>query len=210
VYFPSGSDVSTAFKEKLKLLLDWSVTPLQYGDHRIYVAVTILRLWRDRARFRAYRKECLQPDDAIQDTLFDWLNDSTIAHEPGNLEVVACLFGHMVSYELFSYSRYIQRLIARGERGLELDQVYTQRQKTTHQLMPAQEPESKHRKFVQSIPFPEGEADSATQRRILLYGLKSHRTVEEASDTELKTTILTALPAIFLGTTPSIMLDNNI
>ena len=50
--FDDTSDISDTFTRKLDFLLTWSVTPLQYGDHRPYAAACLLQLWRDKAEER--------------------------------------------------------------------------------------------------------------------------------------------------------------
>lgn len=122
-FFQNGPDNTPVFKEKLDMLLTWSVTPLQYGDHRPFAAVTLVRLWRDRARERATRRDIETPSDFLQDQLFDWLDSSEVAGETNNLRDVALLYGKLVKQELFSYTKYIQRLIARGEPGLSFTEV---------------------------------------------------------------------------------------
>ena len=112
------SEPSDAFAAKLEFLLTWAVTPLQYGDHRPYAAAGLLQVWRNRAEERAIRRDAPSPDEAVQGLLFDWLNTSDVAHEPGNLPAVALLLGQLVKHGLFSYDAYMQRLIARGEEGL--------------------------------------------------------------------------------------------
>ena len=42
-----------SFARKLDILLTWSVTSLQYGDHRPYAAACILEEWRRKAGERA-------------------------------------------------------------------------------------------------------------------------------------------------------------
>ena len=48
-----------------------------------------------------------------------------VAAEPENLPAVALLFGQLVKYGLFSYPKYIQRLISRGEEGLSFTEVWS-------------------------------------------------------------------------------------
>lgn len=69
------------------------------------------------------RRKKDSPDDFLQDQLFDWLDSSEVAADIGNLPSLAVLFGQLVRRGLFSYERYIQRLIARGERGLSSSEV---------------------------------------------------------------------------------------
>jgi mediator of RNA polymerase II transcription subunit 12 len=111
------------FKDKLQMLLTWSVTPLQFGDHRPAAAVTLIRNWRDRVGERATRRDFRSPDDFLQEQLFDWLDTAEIAGDPHNLRAICSLFGKLVKLELFSYAGYIQHLIARGESGLSTNDV---------------------------------------------------------------------------------------
>jgi mediator of RNA polymerase II transcription subunit 12 len=122
-FFQNELDNMPAFQEKLDMLLTWSVTTLQYGDHRPFAAITLIRLWRDRACERATRRGTESPNDFLQDQLFDWLDTSEVAEEAKNLRDVALLYGELVKEELFSYTKYIQRLIARGEPGLSFTEV---------------------------------------------------------------------------------------
>ena len=108
---------------KLDILLAWSVTPLQYGDHRPFAAVTLIQLWRNRACDRACRRDTGTPSQFLQDQLFDWLDTSDVAGEPSNIGSVALLYGKLIKHDIFSYSGYIQRLIARAEPGLSFTEV---------------------------------------------------------------------------------------
>lgn len=118
-YFPKGDlhDLPQ-FDVKLDRLLTWSVTPLQYGDHRPFVALTLLKHFRNQAGERANRRDVQAPDQFLQDALFQWLDTSEAAGDINNLRWVTLLYGKLVKYEIFSYPSYIQRLIARGEPGL--------------------------------------------------------------------------------------------
>lgn len=105
------------------MLLTWCVTPLQYGEHRPFAAVTLIRNWRDHAGERATRRDFTPPDEFLQDQLFEWLDSSEVAGEPENIRSVSLLFGKLVKHGIFSYASYIQRLIARGEPGLSYAEV---------------------------------------------------------------------------------------
>lgn len=114
----------SSFKEKLDLLLTWSVTPVQYGDHRPFAAVTLICIWRNKAYARASKRNITKPNDSLQDQLFDWLDTSEIAGETNSIRDVALLYGKLVKHDIFSYSSYIQRLIARGEPGVCYAEVF--------------------------------------------------------------------------------------
>lgn len=99
------------------MLLTWSVTSLQFGQHRPFAAVTIIRHWRIRTAARATRR-CYAPhDELLQDHLFDWLDKAEVAGQPASLSPVSLLYGMLIKHDLFSYVSYIQRLIARGDLG---------------------------------------------------------------------------------------------
>jgi mediator of RNA polymerase II transcription subunit 12 len=118
-----NADQSTLFTSKIHTLLTWSVSRVQFGDHRPFAAVTLLRIWRDKANDRAIRRDIAPPSEFIQDQLFDWLDQSDAAGDEENVKSVALLFGKLVKDDLFSYAIYLQRLIARGEPGLSFKQV---------------------------------------------------------------------------------------
>lgn len=55
--------------------------------------------------------------------MFRWLDTAEVVREEGNEGATAVMFAELVWRGKFSYSRYIQRLIARGEGGLLAGQV---------------------------------------------------------------------------------------
>ncbi|EGO25090.1 hypothetical protein SERLADRAFT_368519 [Serpula lacrymans var. lacrymans S7.9] len=182
-FFDDASDAASTFGEKLDILLTWSVTPLQYGEHRPYAAITLLRRWRERNGNRAIRRDVSSPEAFLQDQLFDWLDSSDIAGEPGNLRSVAVLFGKFVKHELFSYANYVTRLIARGEPSLS----YTQ------------EPGSRHRDFLRWIPIHELTPSLVNQRKVTLHGARARETPEDLSEREIRREIRAVLPIVFGG-----------
>ncbi|KAF9528525.1 hypothetical protein CPB83DRAFT_314750 [Crepidotus variabilis] len=184
VYFDQDTSAQTDFKDKLDLLLTWSVTPLQYGDHRPLAAVTLIKIWRDRACDRASRRDVATPSEFLQDQLFDWLDSSEVSEEKSNVRSIAVLFGKLVKYEIFSYSSYIQRLIARAETGLSS----------------AEEPCSRHRSFLCWIPLYKADASLVNQRKVTLYGVRARRTPEEKTEREIRKEIRGVLPSLFEGT----------
>lgn len=111
-------DSSSSFVDKLDTLLTWAVTSLQYGSHRPYAAVTLLRAYHERNARRELSSATLH------DYLFDWLDSKPVVREAGNLRAVAGLFGKLMKNGLFDYAAYVQRLVARGEEGLSLSEVY--------------------------------------------------------------------------------------
>ncbi|TFK44503.1 hypothetical protein BDQ12DRAFT_21589 [Crucibulum laeve] len=184
-FFGNEFDDTPLFKDKLDMLLTWSVTPLQFGDHRPFAAVTLIRIWRDKACERATRRDMNTPNEFLQDQLFEWLDASDVAGEPTNIRAVALLYGKLVKHELFSYPCYIQRLIARGERGLS----YTEA------------PESRHRRFLRWIPLFNSTPSLVNQRKVILHGVRARETPEDLAESAMRKEIRIALPEIF--TTPN-------
>jgi mediator of RNA polymerase II transcription subunit 12, fungi type len=125
-YFEADAGLSQtegyAFRNKLDVLLTWSIALSQCGDHRPYVACTLLARWKAKETLRARRKGqqslVFTPEETLQHSLFDWLDESDAArkHEE-TLHGVANLFGQLIHLGLFSYSRFVQKLMARGETG---------------------------------------------------------------------------------------------
>ena len=123
-FFDSHQEVdSPHFSRKLSLLLSWSVCYLQYGDHRPYAAASLLGIWRDRTEERASRRDFTSPNELIQDEIFEWLDTNEKARDLRNLTMISILFGELIQKGLFSYDKYIQRLIARGETGLSFSEA---------------------------------------------------------------------------------------
>ncbi|KAJ7647576.1 hypothetical protein FB45DRAFT_893821 [Roridomyces roridus] len=171
------------FIDKLQMLLTWSVTPLQFGDHRPFAAVTLIRNWRVKVGDRATRRDFTGPDEFLQDQLFDWLETSEIAGDPQNLRAVANLFGKLLKDDLFSYSSYVQRLVARGESGLS----YT-------------EPNgSRHREFLRCIPLWNSTSSLTSQRKVILHGARARETPEDLHEREIRKEIRALLPDLFNG-----------
>ncbi|TFY65710.1 hypothetical protein EVG20_g5379 [Dentipellis fragilis] len=180
-YFFDPQWTDAQLSSKVDRLLTWSVTPLQYGDHRPYAAVTLLRKWCDRAEDRATRRDYTSPTELLQDLLFDWLDTRPVAGEAQNLEAVALLFGWLVKSELFSYALYVQRLIARCEPGLQS----------------SDEGGSRHRNFLRWIPLYKSNAATINQRKVTLHGVRARETPEDANEREMRREVRTLLPELF-------------
>ncbi|KAL5506968.1 SRB8 [Sanghuangporus vaninii] len=183
----SGDSQPEIFSRKLFLLLSWGVCWLQYGDHRPYAAATLLRQWRDRAEERACRRDIESPDDFIQDGLFDWLDTDPKLCDDRNLTMTTLLFGELIQKGLFSYDRYIQRLIARGEMGLSFNE----------------EPASRHRKLLRVIPLYSPAPALVSQRKLALYGVRTRTIPEDQVEKGLKDEIRDLLPEVFKGESAS-------
>ncbi|KAI0293333.1 hypothetical protein B0F90DRAFT_1763644 [Multifurca ochricompacta] len=177
-FFDAGIESEQLFAAKLDRLLTWSVTSLQFGDHRPYVAATILRRARAQWGARAARRNSAAPDGKLQDLLFEWLDKEDTCNEVAS---VALLFGELVRSELFSYASYVQRLIARCEPGL----LYSEKNG------------SRHREFLRWIPLHNSTPAIVNQRRVTLYGVRARDTPEESNEREMRREVRLMFPEIF-------------
>ncbi|KAF4567767.1 RNA polymerase II mediator complex subunit [Pleurotus pulmonarius] len=180
-FFAFDTPHDPAFSDKLDRLLTWSVSPFQFGEHRPFAAVTLIREWRDRVLERAHRRHFPPPSEFLQDHLFEWLDTSEVAGDAKNIRAVSLIFGKLVKHELFSYAEYLQRLIARGETG----------------LLQTDNPVSRHRSFLRWIPIYNSEPSLASQRKVTLYGPRIRDTPECLNEREIRKEIRTLLPELF-------------
>jgi mediator of RNA polymerase II transcription subunit 12, fungi type len=112
-YFETGDGAfPDLFKRKLRLLLTWGVTS-ECGGHKYFAVASILYHWRERAK---HRKIVPHPKEFLHNELFEWLDTSDIARDRAHhLDSTALLYEELVRRGLFSYTKFIQKLIARGE-----------------------------------------------------------------------------------------------
>jgi mediator of RNA polymerase II transcription subunit 12 len=187
---------SSSFVDKLDTLLTWAVTPLQYGSHRPYAAVTLLRAYHERNARRELSSATLH------DHLFDWLDSKPVVREAGNLRAVAGLFGKLMKGGLFDYAAYVQRLVARGEEGLSLNEVYrmpNQHCCLTKIIFQPDETASFHRNFLRWIPLHNTTASLSNQRKVIVYGARTRQTPEDVCEREMRREIRAILPLVFGG-----------
>ncbi|KAF8532506.1 hypothetical protein JB92DRAFT_3138291 [Gautieria morchelliformis] len=172
-----------AFTNKLDMLLTWSITRHQYGDHRPYAVATLLSQWVDNSEDRALRRGLPPPDEMLQDRLFDWIDTSKAITDAANLAAMSVMFGELIGCGIFSYSKYIQRLIARGEKGLRADEA----------------PPSRHRPLLRSLPLVYPSPSLANQRKVALYGISYRVSPEESKEKDLRCLLRACLPELFGG-----------
>ncbi|KAF8621541.1 hypothetical protein AX15_007713 [Amanita polypyramis BW_CC] len=182
-FFDCDVDNVETFARKIDILFTWSVTSLQYGYHRPFVAVSLLGMWQAKLSERAHRRNLMSPHDFLQDRLFDWLDLSRAAYAEENLNAVALLYENLIGRGLFCYATYIQRLIARGESGLSLTEMNG----------------SRHRIFIRYIPLLDSDPSLVSQRKALLYGVRAREVPEEMNERQIRKEIRIILPGLFRG-----------
>ncbi|KZT32862.1 hypothetical protein SISSUDRAFT_472618 [Sistotremastrum suecicum HHB10207 ss-3] len=176
-------DLDTLLK-KLDTLLTWAILPTQYGHHRPYIATTLVIQWRTRMLEMQTQGEfpSHDPREFLQDALFDWLESCDRTHEKTNVPHVAYLYGELIRRDAFSYEKYVQRLIARGE-SLEV----------------AKEDRTCHSDFLRYIPLNCHDAGILRQRKVILYGHRARTTPEDEVEKNIREELKTALPVLFGG-----------
>lgn len=117
-----GSGSSTlreAFAVKLDILLSWATAKPALRSRtakaqRSYAVATILSLF-----LAARTGSGPQPTEgwpaAVQDEVFSWIEDSALARDEDNVEVVADVVGELARRSVISYPAFLMRLIARGQ-----------------------------------------------------------------------------------------------
>ena len=97
--------------DRISVLLHWSTGLYRLGPHRPYAVFTLLKVW-------------LQAHNSTQGKihhvdmfvlLFRWLDTSPAARKSENVQAIRITFGEMIRSGLFSYTQYLNALIARGE-----------------------------------------------------------------------------------------------
>lgn len=136
------------FEEKVFILLNWAMGLNYLGIHRPYGCHTILRLWTEQ------RAEYLGRPFDIFPQLHNWLDSSPAAKKERNIQAIGITFGEFTRQGMFSYSRYLHILIARG---------YTARSRPNG-------PRSHHMDLLRSMPIFVVAKDLLQQRRIALSG----------------------------------------
>jgi mediator of RNA polymerase II transcription subunit 12 len=105
VYRKIFRDLSGPLSLKLDVLLTWSVTPDRVADSRRYAVASL---------FKGLVADADAGCQDLQDPLVEWL-DANQDFESAERSRLALLFSELMRVNLFSYSRYLQRLIASGE-----------------------------------------------------------------------------------------------
>ncbi|TIA87261.1 hypothetical protein E3P99_03295 [Wallemia hederae] len=95
------------YKEKINTLLDWAVSDSRTSSHRCYAVATLLRFFVAlQVKQKAATKEVIKRH--MQETIFEWLNGTAGGDTPSKL------LGELVRRRVFSYSTYVQHIIASG------------------------------------------------------------------------------------------------
>jgi hypothetical protein len=114
VYRTIFHDLSGPLTLKLDVLLTWAVTPDRVAAYRRQSVASLLR-----RHISDPESDCFD----LQDSLIEWIDANQDLDEPAERSRVASLFAELMRTGVFSYSRYLQRLIASGETSIVAPQV---------------------------------------------------------------------------------------
>ncbi|KAI9030192.1 hypothetical protein CLU79DRAFT_843056 [Phycomyces nitens] len=166
--FGTGDIEQQAFVHIIKTMCQWATSDARFGDWRSYLISSILLYWRDSTK-------SIERKTMLQDSLIGFLDEESILDESEaqgsddmdttedhTLEAntpIILLFGTLIRLQLFSYQKYLLRLIARGE--LEPSQRHKRSiQQSLHYLA----------SFPLLAPPPAG---LVHQRRVAIYGVRN-------------------------------------
>ncbi len=158
---PGASVIDKArLQDKVSILLNWAMGLFALGNHRAYAVYTLLKLWSEQ-----YEERRPAPFDFFP-ILYDWLDTSSAAKKVENALAIGITFGDLIRQGIFSYTRYLQTLIAQG---------HTARSHSDHM--------SHHVDVLRVMPMFVIAKDLLQQRRIALCGddieLRNRGEIEE-------------------------------
>ncbi|WWD21578.1 hypothetical protein CI109_106064 [Kwoniella shandongensis] len=172
-YFDGASSATTntldmvKLEEKVFILINWAMGLFQLGSHRPYAVYTLLKHWHEQHEQHQSKQARPQVIDLFY-LLYKWLDTSAAAHKEENAQAIGITFGELIRRGLFSYGRYLQSLIAKGQ--------------TARSVRPGQG-KSHHLALLRVMPIFVEAKDLTQQRRIALCGddagLRAREDVEE-------------------------------
>lgn len=98
------------FKDKVNTLLNWAVSDCRNSQHRCYAVATLLRFYVSlQVKQKSTTKDTIK--QAVQEMIFVWLEGASSGRRDCDIPK---LLGELVRRRMFSYSSYIQHIIASG------------------------------------------------------------------------------------------------
>ncbi|GES85186.1 hypothetical protein RCL_jg26864.t1 [Rhizophagus clarus] len=189
-YFRTNSNFQMMEREvsrHIHTLCRWTITPFREGDFRAYSVSTILDIWKNGV---SDVKEKLERETIIQSSLVEFLDiypfGENELNEQEESETIARLFGVLTKNGHFSYQRYLQRLIARGD-------VRPERRDTERSL--------RHLRYVKWFAIYETDFHdlnhNMNQRWHILYGINNKDATDKKTIDTLSNIISEKLPNVF-------------
>ncbi|TFL04760.1 hypothetical protein BDV98DRAFT_330597 [Pterulicium gracile] len=174
-YWTTGVSDPATVKSHIHMLLTWSVSPLQHGDHRPIAAARLLSILKTVSQLE-HEKDRISRGAFIHDSIFEWLDTADVVGDPGNIALLSVLLEGVIDSSLFSYTEYIQRLVARGEQQ-----------------------DSRHWLLLKWTPLPHACTEHHRLRKTFLYGPRVRETPDGSLEKAIRQTLRAVLPDIFGG-----------
>jgi hypothetical protein len=180
---------SSSSSEKLRSILIWSTTDWRSGSHRPFAGAQLLHLFTTTkdSRTKRHGKAALSLQKIDMGTfLLKWISEVEAAMQQSeqqeqstsrvamtaiqsvNVASLIVLIGETIRLGTFSYSKYLQRLTARG---LTAAQSRDDKIGTGEYL---------HAKVMRSVPLSSASVSLEYQRRMAIYGNRTKESWEEA------------------------------
>ena len=210
---PTGGFDFKLFSQRLSTLLSWATHPDQSGDSELrpYLASTMLLLWR-----QSVASVIPNVGQTLQRHLLTWLEGRGLvrplpgAADPGSEEsseqveqtnATLTLFGELAYRRLFSFADYLTRMASFGQISTSPPRgVSSSPAAMTTPGVCAANPISPHLELLRSIPLWDKISEQLlNQRKIVLYGIRARKTVEDAMEKEIRAEIRRVLPIFFNG-----------
>ncbi|CEH19533.1 MEDIATOR OF RNA POLYMERASE II TRANSCRIPTION SUBUNIT 12 [Ceraceosorus bombacis] len=204
-YF-ARSKAQYSIQDKLCNVLIWATTQWRSGQHRPLLAARLVWTYHSRSQDASARLAHGWRAVDLQTVLFDWLSSVDKAQrDRGNppsavlqsleLESVIILVGELIRLGCFSFSKYLQRLTARGMTAGPTAPLKGTPPGSFQASQASSESEaSLHQRVLRSVPLAAATPALSSQRRSAIYGTRLKESHEEASERRLRRELSNALP----------------
>jgi mediator of RNA polymerase II transcription subunit 12, fungi type len=214
----SGSSDSRPFASRLSILLTWAITLGQAGDPTVrpYIATALILAWKAQAL-----RTIPNVNQFLQRQLLSWLEEKDLlrpymhqssmvppskvlfwrrgANATGEMEAIALLFGDLVHRKLFSFSDYLTRMTSFGQ-GSAPSPTKTDSSMDSVSPKTTAIPPPDHLELLRHLPLWDRISEQLlNQRKIVLYGIRARKTVEDAMEKEIRAEIRRVVPLFFNG-----------
>lgn len=203
---------SRLFTRRLFLLLSWATCPNQAGDYRVRpsAAATLIFLWKAEAQ-----SFLPQINQILQRNLLAWLDENGFLqprqtssycadNKASNLrtvEATSLLFGELTHRRLFGFNDYLNRMTSFGRGSTAKSETPFTSTGSNAPTPYEVEAGPTHLELLRCIPLWDKISEQAlNQRKIVLYGIRAKKTVEDVVEKEVRAEIRRILPIFFNGT----------
>lgn len=202
-------------EEKLRNICVWATSDWRHGQHRQPLAARLIAICQSRSQDLNARLVAGWPLVDLQSVIFDWLcsvDTAQRSHLGSNADVlqslqlddIIVLVGELVRLGCFSFSKYLQRLTARGMTAGPTAPLKGAAYKSVPPLpQPPISATSLHQRVLRSVPLAACTPALSSQRRAAIYGTRLKESHEEASERRLRRELRTALPWLHRPSSPT-------